>query len=1303
VAGDASGNGNSGAIFEASWTSGRFGSALDFVGAGMSVSVPNASSLNLTNALTLEAWVYPTSLNGWSTAIYKGAARDLSYGLFPSSGANRPNFSLITTKGLVGVECPFALPLNAWSHIAGTYDGAQLILYVNGDLVATFPASGAIRTGSDGLSIGGNVDYGEYFQGKIDEVRIYSRALPIGEIQADRDSRVDPTPLDLIPPVVSIGAPVAGAVVSHVTTINANASDNTEVASVEFFVDGASVGVATTAPYFVPWNSVALANGAHQIFAIAMDTAGNSSTSAPVRVTTLNPVFINEIVVPDITSATTLAFLPDGRMIVGELTENVWIVQPGASQADPDPFLEMDDSELFGEQGLMDIVLDPHFADDHYIYIFYTHGSAGRHNRNRVSRFTVSGNSALPESELVLWQDIVDAREEHHGGALAFGVDGKLFISLGEQFNPDEAQDLRSYHGKLLRINPDGTVPTDNPFYDGNGPNLDAIWALGLRNPFRMSVDPVTGRLYIGDVGGNDVLTSVEELNLGVAGANYGWPLCEGDCDLPGITSPIYSYPHNGRDACIVAGFVYRGSQFPSEYYGTFFVGDYVQNWLKRLTFDGAGNVIAALNFEPPDGSKDGPYGDPVKLIEGPDGSLYYVDIGFNDAHVPNPAAIRRIRYSPNDLPPVVEASAQPNGSVPPVQVSFSSDGSFDPEGAELTYHWTFGDGAWSTEANPVHTYGAAGRYVARLAVSDGVHTALSDDLDILIGNRPHAVISSPVDGSTFRAGDVITFAGTATDVEDGILPAGRYSWDIIFHHEGHIHPGGGPFTNRTSGIFVIPSTGHDFSGHTSYEIILSVTDSDGLTSSTSVTIFPEKRNLYFDTSPTGLSIDLGGIRKTTPFTQDALIGFQYMIDAPLQAFAGSNYQFLYWSDGGAQTHQIVVLATDRTITADFFASTPSALVAAYGFEEPGGPAITDSSVNANNGTIAGVDRSIGHFGQGLSFSRAGALVQVPDSLSLHLQHEMTLEAWVHPFDAAMHWTTAIFKGAFGDLAYGLFPTSDAGLPNVSIITANGLVSLDGPQPIPFGQWSHLAASYDGSALRLYVNGLEVGNVAASGNLLASPDPLTLGGDLPYGEFFLGQMDELRIYNKVLTPAEIKVDMNASVALHTAPTAFDYAIDCLAGQSAQIRVSTMLTDDFDEDGDPIQFLGVNATSVHGASVVTSGDYITYSAPVGMTNDDSFTYFIADDRGAFSTGTVTVSVRAGLIQGPTLQISRLPSGAYKLHFAGVPGMLYTVESKDQLDTPNWTPLGPMTQVGSEWEVIDSSNPDRSQRFYHARVQ
>ena len=256
--------------------------------------------------------------------------------------------------------------------------------------------------------------------------------------------------------------------------------------------------------------------------------------------------------------------------------------------------------------------------------------------------------------------------------------------------------------------------------------------------------------------------------------------------------------------------------------------------------------------------------------------------------------------------------------------VNFSSAGSSDPEGQPLTYAWNFGDNTTSTAANPTHTYTTAGPYQARLTVSDGVNSTLSAPLSISAGSRPTATILAPTDGALFRAGDVITFSGSATDAEDGTLPASAYTWNIDFLHEGHVHPGT-PITGVTSGTFTIPTTGHDFSGNTRYRITLTVTDSSGLQSTSSATVFPQKVNLTFATAPAGATVFLDGIAHTAPFVYDTLVGFNHTIEAPNQTIGANTYNFASWSDGGAQPHTIVVPAAAQTYTANFnVAATPA-------------------------------------------------------------------------------------------------------------------------------------------------------------------------------------------------------------------------------------------------------------------------------------------------------------------------------------------------------------------------------------------
>ena len=239
--------------------------------------------------------------------------------------------------------------------------------------------------------------------------------------------------------------------------------------------------------------------------------------------------FQNEILVPNLSEPTGLAFAPDGRMLIMERSGRIRVVQPGATQPDATALLQLTNIDTReGERGLVGLALDPNFSTNGYYYVFYTAASP---LRDRVSRFTASGSSTNLSTEQLIWQDNVQAGLWHHGGAVAVGPDGLLYISTGDHFDqPGDSQSLTSYHGKILRVNADGSVPTSNPFYDGAGPNLDAIWARGLRNPYRFSFDSANGRMYIGDVGGNSSISSIEEVNVGAAGANYGWPVCEGAC-----------------------------------------------------------------------------------------------------------------------------------------------------------------------------------------------------------------------------------------------------------------------------------------------------------------------------------------------------------------------------------------------------------------------------------------------------------------------------------------------------------------------------------------------------------------------------------------------------------------------------------------------------------------------------------------------------------------------------------------------------------------------------------------------------
>ena len=928
-----------------------------------------------------------------------------------------------------------------------------------------------------------------------------------------------------------LGAAVVGASAFSVRVNGGAAVAPVSVGSVVYGVTevmlGLSAPVANGDVVTLSYDPSGLAAGAR-----VADWAGNALAGFTDRVVTnVTPApapasFINERLIVGLNEPTAMAFAPDGRMLIIGRRGTVWVVQPGATQVDPTPMLQLTTVTAADERGLLGIALDPAFETNGYMYLFYTNSVS---LQNRVSRFTVAGNSADPGSEQVLWDNPVQSAMWHQGGTIAFGPDGMLYISVGDNLDRPSVQSLSSYNGKILRIAPDGSIPSDNPFVDGAGPNKDEIWALGLRNPFRFSFDLPTGRMFIGDVGEG----TTEEIDLGVKGGNYGWPICEGTCATAGMINPIHSYQHNIQDASVVGGFVYRGSQFPAEYQGSYFYADYSRNYIRRLTLDSAGTTVTAdLPFEPADGSRDGPYGDPVDLTEGPDGALYYVDLG--PFATPNTGAIRRIRNVNANQPPTAVSAASPESGPAPLNVSFSSAGSIDPEGSPLSYRWDFGDGTSSTEANPSHNYTHNGRYTVRLTVSDGVNDRLATPLAITVGAPPVVTVLTPSNGTSFHAGDVISYSGQATDPEDGVLTGAALSWTIVFHHMTHIHPGPLGATG-TSGSFTVPDSGHLLDGDTSYEIVLTATDSDGLQTSSSVTIHPLTVDLRFASAPAGLRVNVDGTDYTTPFKLNTTVGFHHNVVAVSpQILNGVRYAFDSWSDGATRARTITAPETTGFYTATYTVDHTAVLglVGAYSFDEGSGGTLFDYSGHGNDGTITGAGWSTnGKTGGALAFDGVGDdLVTIPDSNSLDLTTAFTLEAWIKPATIGFGSKTILLKAQPNQLLYALYATEEqSGRSSTHAWLAGADERVIATDPLVPGVWTHIAATYDGTTLRLYVNGIEVNNQPLTGSIPTSTDPLTLGGNPIWGEAYDGLLDDIRIYNRPLTPAEIQADMTTPV------------------------------------------------------------------------------------------------------------------------------------------------------------------------------
>jgi len=222
------------------------------------------------------------------------------------------------------------------------------------------------------------------------------------------------------------------------------------------------------------------------------------------------------------------------------------------------------------------------------------------------------------------------------------------------------------------------------------------------------------------------------------------------------------------------------------------------------------------------------------------------------------------------------------------------------------------------------------------------------------------------------------------------------------------------------------------------------------------------------------------------------------------------------------------VIGVAELVSAAASTSAATGLVAAYGFDEGSGTTVTDASGNGNTGKITNATwTASGKYGKALRFNGANALVTVPDKASLHLSRAMTLEAWVNPSVVDASWRDVIYKG--NDNFYLEATSTNGSVPDAGVIAGGSYADAFAASALPASTWSFLTETYDGSALRLYVNGTQVASTAHTGAIATSTNPLQIGGDSIYGQNFTGLIDEVRVYNVALTAAQIQADQATPV------------------------------------------------------------------------------------------------------------------------------------------------------------------------------
>ena len=434
----------------------------------------------------------------------------------------------------------------------------------------------------------------------------------------------------------------------------------------------------------------------------------------PARGATLPSGFAETRVATGMVSPTAMAIAPDGRIFVAQQGGALRVVKNGALLAQPFLTVSVNSS---GERGLLGVAFDPNFASNNFVYVYYT--TAGAPIHNRVSRFTASAANpdvAAAGSEVQLLNLPELSATNHNGGAIHFGTDGKLYIAVGDNANSANAPLLTSPMGKLLRINANGSIPSDNPFFGQTSGINQAIWARGLRNPFNFAIDRTNGRIHVNDVGQD----SWEEVNHAIAGANFGWPQTEGPnpAGVAGVRYPVHAYQNAGSSCAVTGAAFYRPTtvNFPSEYVGRYFFGDFCGGFIRMLSpTDYASSTGFATGIS-----------SLVDIQVHQDGSLYYLARGGGE--------LFRVRSTAMTAPGISTHPASASVvSGQSVTFRVTASGS-----APLAYQWQRNGVNIAGATSATYTFTAAtadNGALYRVLVSNGAGSVLSSSATLTVSN----------------------------------------------------------------------------------------------------------------------------------------------------------------------------------------------------------------------------------------------------------------------------------------------------------------------------------------------------------------------------------------------------------------------------------------------------------------------------------------------------------------------------------------------------------------------------------------
>jgi len=1238
---DDSGNGHAGTVSGAAWSaSGKFGGALAFNGTSSLVTVPSSAALSLTTGMTLEAWVKPATSTGWQTLLMRERPGGMSYGLYGFDNTGKPPAIYGHVSSDVEAKGKAALALNVWTHVAGSYDGATLRIYVNGSQVGTTALTGSLTSSSSPLRIGGNSVWGEYFNGLIDEVRVYNRALSAAEIATDQTTPVAPAVPDSTPPVittvaaagvsatgasitwttnepadgvvdygsstaygstasatglavshsvplsgltagttyhyrvhstdaagnpavsadstftttapdltaptVAISAPAAGATVSGTVQVTAAAADDVGVAAVQFLLDGANLGAEdSTAPYAVSWNASTVGAGPHALTARARDTSGNATVSAGVPVTV------------DSSDPRSTAGSWSGVQQMGDIAQQA-VLLPGSGKV------------LFYKDGDGAQVLDP------------VSGAVTAVPLARSDLFC-AGQGILPDGRL-----LINGGQSHSGG---LGIaDNNVFDPATQTWSVAPSMSYRRWY------------PTMTPLGDGKqlstSGSQDSLTDIA---PVPELYDPVTNRwtplpsannpipyypfMYqLGDgrivqVGATEQATSTQVLDP----KTWTWSTVDPRV-IDGGSSVMYapgkflkagtSSDGNSPVRPSSAAAYVLDMNVPNPAWRQVASMAYPRAFL-NLTLLPDGTVLVTGGESTADGTNANnavnaaelwnPATETWTTLSGGQRPRFYHSVGLllpdgrvlvsgggNDGNVPNEPNYEL--YSP----PYLFKGARPAISGVPSTLTYGSSflvstpdaadiasvrlirpaavtHSFDSNELAVPLSFTQTAGGIQVQAPSNPNLAVPGNYLLYVVNSKGVPAI-----------APFTRLPAPWE-------DKVAPSAPSALSATGAIGAATLSWGAATDNQAVT--GYRVYRSGTQGFTPAPAnlagsatgTGFTDSGLPGGTYYYRVTAIDGAGNegppsnegSAVVTADVTAPAVAFTAPSAGATVS-GAVTLTATASDDVRVAsVQFLADgSPVAgALAAAPYSTAWSSAAVANgSHTLTARATDSsgnvstaTVTVTVANSGPGGLVAAYGFNSGSGSTVTDASGNGNSGTLTGGSWSTsGKYGNALSFDGTSSWVTVPSSAALNLTTRMTVEAWVKPASSS-GWRTVLMKERPGGMSYGLYGFDDSARPPAVYGHVSSDTAASGTAALPLGSWSHLAGTYDGSTLRIYVNGTLVGSKALTGSLATSSSALRIGGNSVWGEYFNGLIDEVRVYNRALSAGEIATDLATAI------------------------------------------------------------------------------------------------------------------------------------------------------------------------------